>query len=98
MIFCPLKGGLATEALARLCVIQPDRPFGSQRKEKMEQNNMSGADMRLLSIPEACERLGIGRYAIYQNISKRTLKSIKIGRRRLVSNRAIVEFVNESEA
>jgi len=63
----------------------------------MEQNNMSGADMRLLSVPEACEQLSIGHCMMYQLIHQKALKTVKIGKRRLVSSRAIDEFINSLE-
>ena len=63
----------------------------------MEQNTIKDTDMRLLSIPEACKRLGIGHWAMYQQINKRALKTVKIGKRRLVSTRALNEFIESLE-
>lgn len=54
-------------------------------------------DMRLISIPEACERLGIGSWSAYQLINRQALKTVKIGKRRLVSVRAVNEFINSLE-
>lgn len=62
----------------------------------MEQN-IKDTDMRLLSIPEACKRLGVGHWMVYQQINKRALKTVKIGKRRLVSTRAIDEFIAAQE-
>ena len=58
---------------------------------------MSGADMRLLSVPEACKRLGVGHWMVYQLIHQGNLKTVKIGKRRLVSTRAIDEFISSME-
>jgi excisionase family DNA binding protein len=63
----------------------------------MDQNIVNDKDMRLISIPEACERLGIGHWAVYQQINRRALKTVKIGKRRLVSVRALNEFISSLE-
>jgi excisionase family DNA binding protein len=62
----------------------------------MEQK-ISDKGMHLISIPEASKRLGIGVWAVYQQINKRTLKTVKIGGRRLVSMRALDEFIAAME-
>ena len=62
----------------------------------MEQN-IKDAELRLLSIPEACKRLGIGHWAMYQQIHRKALKTVKIGKRRLVSTRALEDFINSME-
>jgi len=62
----------------------------------MEQKTLDN-ETRLLSVKEACARLGIGHWAVYQQINKRTLKTVKIGRRRLISTRAIDEFITSME-
>jgi len=54
---------------------------------------MDNNEVRLLSVKEVCKRLGIGHWAVYQQINKRTLKTVKIGKRRLVSTKALNEFV-----
>ena len=54
-------------------------------------------DIRLISIPEACKMLGIGHWSIYQQISQKKLKTVKIGKRRLVSTRAINEYITSLE-
>ena len=55
----------------------------------------SGAEElpRLLSIPQACRVLGVGRSVLYQMLSSGQIRSVKIGRRRLVPREAIDEFV-----
>jgi excisionase family DNA binding protein len=63
----------------------------------MEQNIIESKGMRLLSIPEACERLGVGRNSIYQLFYQGTLRPVKIGRRTLVSDRGIDEFIIKLE-
>ena len=61
----------------------------------MEQKN--NIDMRLISMKEACRRLGIGSWAMYQQIQYRNLKTVKIGKRRLVSIRSLNEFIDSME-
>ena len=63
----------------------------------MEQNHYKDTDIRLLSIPEVCKRLGIGYWNVYQQINKKALKTVKIGRRRLVSTEALSEFIKSME-
>lgn len=48
---------------------------------------------RLLSVYEAAETLGIGRTALYDEFASGRLRSVKIGRRRLVPASAIAELV-----
>ena len=62
----------------------------------MEQNNKD-MDMRLISIPEACKRLGIGHWLVYEQIHRKALKTVKIGKRRLVSIKALNEFIASME-
>jgi excisionase family DNA binding protein len=63
----------------------------------MEQNIAKDNDMRLISIPEACKRLGIGHWSVYQQINKKALRTVKIGKRRLVSVRALNDFITSLE-
>ena len=48
---------------------------------------------RLLSIPQTCRLLGIGRSSLYQMMASGQVRSVKIGRRRLVPREAVDEFV-----
>ena len=41
---------------------------------------MQGSEKRFLSIPEFCDRYGIGRTKLYQEIADRRLQTVKIGR------------------
>lgn len=45
----------------------------------------------LLSVDQAAARLGIGRSALYAEIASGRLRSVKVGRRRLVPASAIAE-------
>ncbi len=53
---------------------------------------------KLLSINAAAEALGIGRSALYAELQSGRLRSLKIGRRRLVTSAAIAEYINEKAA
>ncbi len=46
---------------------------------------------RLLSVDEAAEALGIGRTAVYGEINAGRLRTLTVGRRRLVPSSAIAE-------
>lgn len=49
----------------------------------------------LLSIPEACDALRISRWALYQLINKRRLKTVRIDRRRLIAPADLTALVEE---
>jgi excisionase family DNA binding protein len=51
----------------------------------------------LLSVPEACKRLGVSRNTLYELINARKLVSVKIGSRRLISPRAVAEYIRKLE-
>jgi excisionase family DNA binding protein len=48
---------------------------------------------RLLSIKQAVCELGISRTAVYELIAVGKIKTVKIGRRRLISSEAIEDFI-----
>jgi excisionase family DNA binding protein len=48
---------------------------------------------RLLAIKQAIYELGISRTAFYELVDDKKLKTVKIGRRRLVPVEAIEEFI-----
>lgn len=53
---------------------------------------------RLHSLESVMERLGVGRSKVFELISAGEIRSVKVGRRRLVSESAIVEFVERLDA
>ena len=53
----------------------------------------SPTSARLNTVEEVMERLRIGRSTAFELIGTRRLRSIKVGRRRLVSEAALVEFI-----
>jgi excisionase family DNA binding protein len=50
----------------------------------------------LLSIDEAAATLGIGRSTLYQELDAGRIRSLKVGRRRLVPSSAIAERIGKS--
>ena len=52
---------------------------------------------RLLSIEQAARALGIGRTALYSEIGAGRIRSVKVGRRRLVPSSAITEVASGQE-
>jgi len=54
-------------------------------------------ELKLLSIDQACECLGLGRWSIYKLIRERRLNTVQIGKRRLVTQGAIRKFIAKLE-
>lgn len=52
---------------------------------------------RLLSVEEASRALGVGRSALYNELASGRLRSIKVGRRRLIPSGAIAERIADAE-
>jgi excisionase family DNA binding protein len=53
---------------------------------------------RLNQIEDVMDRLGIGRSTVFGLLASRELRSVKIGRRRLVPEQAIIDFVAKLDA
>lgn len=53
----------------------------------------TGIAARLHTVEEVMERLCVGRSTAFGLIGSRQLRSVKVGRRRLVSEAALVEFI-----
>jgi len=51
---------------------------------------------RLLSVDEAAKQLGIGRSALYAELAAGRLRSLKVGRRRLVPSGAVAEYMRRA--
>ncbi|UTM36624.1 helix-turn-helix domain-containing protein [Rhodococcus pyridinivorans] len=52
---------------------------------------------KLHRLDAACDRLGIGRSKLYELMDAGEIRSVKIGRNRLVPESAIVEFIERLE-
>jgi len=59
---------------------------------RTELRDAAGAPDRLLSVREAAERTGLGRTALYGALGSGRIRSIVVGRRRLVPSSAIAEL------
>jgi excisionase family DNA binding protein len=57
-----------------------------------------GGPPELLSIAAASKRMGIGRTATYDAIGRGQLRSIKVGRRRLIPSDALTELAQRGTA
>lgn len=51
--------------------------------------------LELLTVKEACERLRISPWSFYQLVQRREIKTVKIGRRRLVTVAALEAFIEQ---
>jgi excisionase family DNA binding protein len=56
------------------------------------------APHRLLDIDEAASTLSIGRSSLYAELAAGRLRSVKVGKRRLVPADAIADYIRRSEA
>jgi excisionase family DNA binding protein len=55
---------------------------------------MTAQQVRLHTIPGACEVLGIGRSMVFELIKSGKLRSVKVGRRRLIPQAALEDFIH----
>jgi excisionase family DNA binding protein len=63
-----------------------------------EQQQATPPDVeRLLSIPEAAHLTGLGRSSVYELIARGELRSLKVGRRRLVPASAVHELAGRAD-
>ena len=53
--------------------------------------------LQLLGIHEVCRRLGIGRTALYEIIKNKQIRTVSIGKRRLVPVQALRDFITRLE-
>jgi excisionase family DNA binding protein len=81
----PMSDRLAT-ALADLVEALRD-------EVRAETASSAASPDRLLSVDEAAALLGIGRSRLYDEIAALRVRSVKVGRRRLVPSGAIAEFI-----
>jgi excisionase family DNA binding protein len=65
-----------------------------QRIGNMKDAELMGPESRrLLSLPEVCEILGVGRTTVFELVRSGALPSLKIGRRRLVTRMSVENFI-----
>jgi excisionase family DNA binding protein len=51
------------------------------------------APARLLTIPDAADALSIGRSTLYEEIAAGRLRSVKVGRRRLIPAESVAAYI-----
>jgi excisionase family DNA binding protein len=59
---------------------------------------VAGAPDRLLSVDEAAAALGVGRSRLYDEIAAARVRSVKVGRRRLIPASAIADYIKVGNA
>lgn len=59
---------------------------------RTELRDAAGAPDRLLSVREAAELAGLGRTALYAQLGNGRIRSVVVGRRRLIPSSAIAEL------
>lgn len=74
-----------------------DFPADSSVNDNARTNGNMSMDARLLNIDQVCRYLNLGRWKVYELIHEQKLKTVKIGARRLVSARALAEFIEALE-
>ena len=58
-----------------------------------ENSQRPGLTPRLLSIHQACQILGLSRTSVYSLLASDQIRSVTVGRRRLVPREAIDEYI-----
>lgn len=58
---------------------------------------MTPSERITYGVEDACQQLAIPRTALYQLISNGEIQSIKVGKRRLITRRALEQFVARKE-
>jgi excisionase family DNA binding protein len=61
-------------------------------RDELRQADAQPTPDRLLSIPDAADALGVGRTLVYTLIARGELRSVKLGKRRLVPSSAIAAW------
>jgi excisionase family DNA binding protein len=73
-------------------------PRSQALREALDRYHEHNTDNQmLLNIREACRRLKISKWTLYRLMNERRLTYVKIGSRRLISSRAMAEFIKQLE-
>jgi excisionase family DNA binding protein len=78
---------------ARLDAALAELASAIRAEVRAELDTVARSPGRLLSIDEAAATLGLGRSLLYAEIAAGRIRSVKVGRRRLIPAGAIAEFV-----
>jgi len=60
--------------------------------------HLAGEEPRLYSVENIMSLLNVGRTKVYNEMDSGRLRSVKVGKRRLVSARALDEYIEKLEA
>lgn len=60
------------------------------------QNSTHGNDVQALSIAQAARALNVGRSTLYKLLANGTLRSVRVGRRRLIPLSEIARLLSEA--
>lgn len=72
-----------------------DKPLDFNHEGRLNVDGMS--DIRLFSLAQVRELLGLGRHSLEQLIATNKLRVVTIGHRKMVSYKALREYVAELE-
>lgn len=64
----------------------------------MPESQIDELNSRLLPVEAVMARLSVGRSMVFELMASGQLRSVKVGRRRLVSEAAICEFIKKIDA
>jgi excisionase family DNA binding protein len=67
-------------------------------QEEARAESAPSAPDRLLSVDEAANALGLGRSLLYTEIQAGRLRSIRVGRRRLVPSVAVADYIGSRQS
>lgn len=82
---------------ARLDAALAELAAAIREEVRAEAHAANGAPERLLNITEAARRLGVARTTLYGELQAGRLRSVKVGRRRLVPASAIGERIGPGD-
>lgn len=74
------------------------QPRSKILREALDRAKDTGPAQIMLTVAEACAHLRISKWSLYRLIQKKELKTVKIGKRRLIRLQTILEFVRRREA
>ncbi|MGY1875663.1 helix-turn-helix domain-containing protein [Nocardia gipuzkoensis] len=84
------------DALARIADGHPiERDWLIDNLSTSDKPHRPSAPGELLEVPEACQRLRISKWSLYQLIHQQKIGTVKIGRRRFIPSAEITKFIDE---
>jgi excisionase family DNA binding protein len=77
---------------------ESDAGRGEYRDDSANQPRQQSFDKLLVTVLEASRLLSVNRSTVYDLMGRGELPSLRIGRRRLISTQALLDFVAEHES